>query len=113
MPVGFSSRIFSGMESIADELRPGEETVIRSFSGMIYTSQEIGSPEEDTTKFKIEYFRDSEESGNARGFVVLGGSDRRKALQAIADHKLVSFDGVLSEYGRSKFIEEPANFRVI
>lgn len=101
------------MESIANELRPGEETVIKSFSGMIYASQGIGSPEEDTTKFKIEYFGDSEDSGNARAFVVLGGSDRRKALQAIADHKLVSFDGVLSGYDRSKFIEEPANFRVI
>lgn len=103
-------KIFPSIESIADQLKPHSEEGARGFSGHIYSLSEVGFEETDSTRFKIEYF---DEEGFAKATLYLSGQERNIALESIKERKLVSFEGKLKGYGRSKTIEEVSNFHII
>lgn len=102
-------RIFKRVEVIADSMRPKIESSTRSFTGRLYSVNEIDY-DESISKFKVEYFDDE---GTSKAFITLDGTSRKAAIQSLSEHKVVSFEGKVVGYGNSREIKEVSNFRVI
>lgn len=109
-PVVLSDKIISRMEHVADDLKPPSVDSPKTFSGRIHAVQEVDY-DVDVSKFKVDYF--DEAGGFTRASVELDGEARRIAIESIPDHSLVSFEGRLEGYGRSRTIREVSNFHIV
>lgn len=109
-PVILSDSIMNRMEHIADDLRPPSIDSPKIFSGRIHAVQEVDY-DVDVSKFKVDYF--DEAGGFSRASVELDGEARRVAIESIPDHSLVSFEGKLEGYGRSRTIREVSDFHIV
>ena len=101
--------IFPRVEEIAEGLKPASIDDIKTFCGRLYSVQEIDY-DDQVSKFKLYYF---DENGPAKASVVLDGQSRRIAIESLADHSLVFFDGRLSGYGNRKTIDDIRNFHIV
>ncbi|MDR3205740.1 MAG: hypothetical protein LBT41_01370 [Candidatus Methanoplasma sp.] len=108
--VSITDSVFKRVAEIADGMRPKELSTAREFKGRIYAASDQGYDDSDPSKFRIEYF---DEIGTSKAMFALEGRFREEALEAMKRRSIVSFGGTLRGFGRSKSIDEIADFRIV